>query len=478
MTSAPAKVTGLANLTMQLTSARMKARQGESLLYLGGIVAYTVASALALTVAGGTWMFWNRNVSPHGLLLEVMKLDPSYKTVTQFYVGLAALACAMLIPTLVNLAASAAVLGARGRERRLAVLRLVGLSSGDVVRMSLLDSLLQAVIGMAVGSVVYFATLPLWSNLTMLSMPLEFGEMLLPWWLFLAVVAVILLIALFATWRGLRQVLISPLGVSRRSSKPALTWVRFVIFLVLLGVGIVGISLVQPGADFIPWLVFGGLILAVIAGFNIVAPWFLQQGARMHAKLPWPSLKWAARRIEAEPGATWRRVSAMGLLSFIGGFMSIMPISPAASDDAASVVKDFVASTQWDLTKGVIITIAVGFVLTATSMLVTQASATIERAEQSRALQRMGAPASFSLKTMWLETFGPLAVSIVGGGALGMLMASPMLQLMEKFGMDPTMGIKVMVGVLVTGLVLAAASLLASHPLYFNLLGKQERRND
>lgn len=198
----------------------------------------------------------------------------------------------------------------------------------------------------------------------------------------------------------------------------------------------------------------------------------------MYAKLPWPSLKWAARRIEAEPAATWRRVSAMGLLAFIGGFMSIMPISPAASDDSAAVVKDFVASTQWDLTKGVIITIAVGFVLTATSMLVTQASATIERAEQSRALQRMGAPASFSLKTMWLETFGPLAVSIVGGGALGMLMASPMLPMMEKFGMDPTMGIKVMVGVLITGLMLAAASLLASHPLYFNLLRRHERRND
>lgn len=478
MTTAPAKVTGLANLTVQLTSARMRARQGESLLYLGGMVAYTVATALALTVAGGTWMFWNRNASPHGLLAEVMALDPSYEIVTQFYVGLAALACAMLIPTLVNLAAGAAVLGARGRERRLAVLRLVGLSSGDVVRMSLLDSLLQAVIGIAVGSVVYFATLPLWNNLTMLGMPLEFNEMLLPWWLFCAVIAVILLIALFATWRGLRQVLISPLGVSRRSSKPALTWVRFVVFMVLLGVAIVGVNVVQPGADLLPWLVFGGLIISAIVGFNIVAPWFLQQSARMYAKLPWPSLKWAARRIEAEPGATWRRVSAMGLLSFIGGFMSIMPISPAASDDAATVVKDFVASTQWDLTKGVIITIAVGFVLTATSMLVTQASATIERAEQSRALQRMGAPASFSLKTMWLETFGPLAMSIAGGGALGMLMASPMLQLMEKFGMDPTMGIKVMVGVLVTGLMLAAASLLASHPLYFNLLRRHERRND
>lgn len=478
MTTAPAKVTGLANLTMQLTTARMKARQGESLLYLGGIIAYTVASALALTVAGGTWMFWNRNAAPHGLLAEVIAYDSTYESVTQFYVALAFLACAMLIPTLVNLAAGAAVLGARGRERRLAVLRLVGLSSGDVVRMSLLDSLLQAVIGIAVGSVVYFATLPLWSNLTMLGMPLEFNEMLLPWWLFFAVVAVILLIALFATWRGLRQVLISPLGVSRRSSKPALTWVRFVIFIVLLVVAVVGTNLIQPGSDFTPWLVFGGLIVAVVTGFNVVAPWFLQQSARTYAKLPWPSLKWAARRIQAEPGATWRRVSAMGLLAFMGGFVSIMPISAAAPEGSPTMLEDFVASTQWDLTKGVIITIAVGFVLTATSMLVTQASATIERAEQSRALQRMGAPASFSLKTMWLETFGPLAVSIVGGGALGMLMASPMVQLMVKLGMDPTVGIKMIVSVLVTGLVLAAASLIASHPLYYSLLGRHERRND
>ena len=106
--------TGLAPLTLQLTAARFRSRQGEGLLYFAGILAYTVASALALTVAGGTWAFWNRSKNPTGLLAEVIAEDPTYSSVLGFYVVLALIACALLIPAMVNLAAGAAVLGARG----------------------------------------------------------------------------------------------------------------------------------------------------------------------------------------------------------------------------------------------------------------------------------------------------------------------------------------------------------------------------
>ena len=53
------------------------------------------------------------------------------------------------------------MLGARGRERRLAALRLLGLSSGDVTRMALIDTLLQATIGVGIGAGLLLAALGL-----------------------------------------------------------------------------------------------------------------------------------------------------------------------------------------------------------------------------------------------------------------------------------------------------------------------------
>ncbi|WP_297742963.1 FtsX-like permease family protein [uncultured Tessaracoccus sp.] len=476
--SAHKPATGLASLTIQLTAARFRTREGEGLLYLAGILAYTIAAALALTVAGGTWAFWNRSKHPTGLHAKVIAEDPTFGSVLGFYVVLACIACALLIPATVNLAAGAAVLGARGRERRLAVLRLMGLSSGEVVKMSLLDATIQAIIGAVLGSVIYVATLPAWRNLAMQAMPLTFDEMLLPAWLFATVLLALLLVGLFAAWRGLRQVRISPLGVSRRANKPALSWVRAIVFVVLLAVSGQVASSFNPRGDVGPAMMFAAAIVAVVLGINLVAPWILQVEAKLWAKLPWPSSKWAARRVAADPRATWRRVSGVALLSFIGGFMALMPFQVDAQESDGAATRTFVEESQLDFTKGVIITLAVGFVLTATSMLITQASATIERAEQSQALRRMGAPSAFSLKTMWLETFAPLALGVVLGAGLGMAMALPMYNFAMKMGVNNDSGLLMIGTVLIVGLLLAAASLLASHPLYHRLLATSERRND
>jgi len=153
-------VRGLGSLSLQLTRQRFASRQGESWLYVASIAAFAVCSALALTVAGGTWMFVNRWRHPTGIIAQAVGADPSFANVLLFYVILAGIACALLIPSMASLTAAASVLGARGRERRLSALRLLGLSSGDVTRMSLIDTLIQAGIGCLIGSGLYLASLP------------------------------------------------------------------------------------------------------------------------------------------------------------------------------------------------------------------------------------------------------------------------------------------------------------------------------
>ena len=56
------KVTGLPTLTLQLTRARLLAREGAGVLTAASVFAYVVCATLALTVAGGTWMLGTATV--------------------------------------------------------------------------------------------------------------------------------------------------------------------------------------------------------------------------------------------------------------------------------------------------------------------------------------------------------------------------------------------------------------------------------
>ena len=468
-------ITGLSSLSLQLTKSRFAIRQGESLLYLASILAYAVSSALALTVAGGTLMFFQRAANPTGLLAEALAEDPTFDVFLTMYAVLAVVACALLIPSLAGLAGSAAVLGARGRERRLAALRLLGLSAGDVTRISLIDALIQAVIGCAAGTAAYFATLPLWGNLTMQAVPVDPAEMLLPWFGVLGILAATVVIGLVASWWGLRQVRISPLGVARRGSRPGLKVWRPIAFVALLGIAIAGSSAVPLGATLVPWLVIGGFLIVVVWGLNLVAPWVLQHLSRLVAQAPWPSLVWAARRVQANPKATWQQVSGIALLCFISGYVAMMPVSLDSPEGGAS--QSVIEGAVHDFTKGALITLAVGLALAATSVLINQASAVLERAEQARALDKMGSPRSFLTKASWLETLGPLVLGMALGVGLGAGMAGPVARLAATAG-ESTLGPLLLGTVLALGLALVCGALLASRPLQTQVLGTLERRAD
>lgn len=472
------RTTGLTSLSLQLTRARFATRQGESVLYLASILAYAICSALALTIAGGTQMFFRRFDAPTGILADLLAAEPSFHNILLFYVILAGIACSLLIPSMFSLAASAAVLGARGRERRLAALRLLGVSSGDVTRMSLIDTAIQAGIGCVVGAGVYLATLPLWSNLTMQAMPIEASEMLLPWWLLAAVLLATLTIGLGASWWGLRQVRISPLGVARRATRPALKAWRLAVFVTVAVGALVAMPMLRLGGQILIWVILGAILLTVVWGLGIVAPWLLQLASKALALSPSPSLIWAARRIEANPKATWRTASGIALLAFIGGFIARMPFVFAGTSGQSPTAANFAEGAAWDFTKGALITLAVGLILTATSTLITQASAVLERAEQSRALVKMGAPRGYLSRVTWIETLGPLLVAILLGSGLGLAMAAPMATLASSVGKEATLGPAVLATVLAAGLALVIAALLATRPLQRQVLEVQQRRND
>ena len=464
----------LARLTARLTRARLTSHEGETLLYLASVLAYTVATCAALTVAGGTWMLYSRGTHPERVpVWEAAAKNAGYgfDFMASHYLSMSILACAMLVPAMVGLASGAAVLGARSRERRLAVLRLMGLSGADVTRMSLLDALVQSAAGAVIGTASYLVTLPAWSSLTVMGTRITASEMVLPLRFLAAVLVGVLAVGQVSAWRGLHQVRISPLGVSRRTNGPRAGVWRIVVFLVTL---FSAPHIIRSVPSQHRYIIVSVMIVALIAVFDLAGSWFTQLLSRGLARLRGPVMRWTARRIQAAPTATWHRVSAMGLLAFIGGFMSLMPLGQSAmTTTEADSVESFVYSFLWDVDKGAVITLAFGFALTATSILITQASGTIERAEQSRSLHHMGAPAGYGLRVMWMEAYTPLLLAVLGGAGLGIVMGSLLM------GTSPTSGASpLVVGVITVGLVITGLALGACHPLYHRLLGTHERHND
>ena len=122
--------------------------------------------------------------------------------------------------------------------------------------------------------------------------------------------------------------------------------------------------------------IVSAVILVVILGFNLLGPYLLQLNARLLAKVPIPAMVLASRRIVADPKTTWRRVSGMGFLAFIAGFVAMSPVL-VNSEYSDEISSNFISATRWDFQTGTMITLAVSFALCACAMSVSYTHLTL-----------------------------------------------------------------------------------------------------
>lgn len=450
-------------LAPRLAVERIRATKGAGVLDVMAVVAFTVSSWLALTVAGGTWMFFQR-WKTDGVLT-----DPEWVSLAPAYFGLAVFACALLVVPTLSLGAAAARLGARGRARRLASLRLIGMTSGEVVRMSLIETLVQAAVGIAAGSVIFLVSLPAWQLLQFQETAITASELVLPWWLWAAIVGALLLLAALSTVLGLRRVTISPLGVSRDHTPRRLTVWRLAAVAVVV-IGFVVYSRFTDIAGLIGLLVTVGFLVIVIVAVNFVGPWLLQLVARPMTRTARVSRLLAARRILDDPRGAWRNVGAVALLGFMAGFVASMP--GATGDEGADASA---LSFIQDIQTGVAITLAAGLILAATATLITQASGVFDRAAESIALERMGVPSAVHVSVRRQLVLIPLAVALGTSVPLGLLTSA-------FVAADPTQftatGLVILAGTIVMGFLLTLAAAEMCRPLQTGVLSRQQRRND
>lgn len=405
-------VTLMRSAVSSTSEGRSQRRIGERWVRALSLVAVTVATWMLCTLMGGTWMFAARNMHPHEALVEA-------GPISQAYVFLALFASLLLVPSLLGLLTQAARANLGGREEHLAVLRLIGATAGEVRGMMILESLRQALVGLVLGSVLYVVTCPAWSLLTFQNKSVGTWEMF-TWWVIPVAWIVVLVLAACSVWLALRRVAVTPLGVTKKIPPKGQSWITLALSVVgaVVLYRALGSMNIAPGVDaaaYAAMLVVAGGILTVNA---LIAVGIIQLLARLSYRVPGAANYVATRRVGRGAKTTWKRVTALFFVAFIGGVGGWFSAVPEVDEDPA------IKMITSDIPSGVVITVVFATVLLISSTLLTQALSVVEQKQLTKSLYFIGAPAAFHTKVAVREVGVPMLVVSLLGFGMGSLMGT------------------------------------------------------
>lgn len=367
------------------------------------ILAFAVTTAVVLVVVGGFLAFAARAQAPGA------------NEDAGFYVMLAGTASVLLLVPLVTLGGAAARLAVARRDARLAALRLAGATPAQVSTITILDATVQALAGAVIGAAGMFALVPLVLPIEFQGRAFSYGELLPPWWTYLATIAAVTAIALVSAGASLRKVAITPLGVAARTSPNPLHWSRVVPILAFAAAFAVMWNLGLAGVVVLVLLVAGGFAM-----LNAIGPLVMSLVGKLSARRAKTAAQLvAARRIIDAPKTAWRSVGGVALATFIAGLtaaVALFSTSNAISPEEAQLYSD--------MATGGFLTLGIAGVVAAVSTGVMQAGGVIDRRTEYRALRLAGTDLRVLDEARLRETAVPLvaAVALATGGALVFLL--------------------------------------------------------
>ena len=223
----------------------------------------------------------------------------------------------MVVPLLVFGGAAARLTVAR-RDQRLAALRLVGATPGQVIAMTAAEAMITAFGAALLGLMLYVAAMPFVARIEMAGGPWFVGDL---WPGTLPVLGVLLAVPLLvgaSAVIGLRRVVISPLGVAKRETPPGMRFVRMAALLAILAV--VPAAFSQTSVAVVA-VVLGLAFLAV----NLAGPWVVGMVGRITTRVARrPHTLLAGRRLVDDPRSAWRTIGGVALTGFIAGFIGLL----------------------------------------------------------------------------------------------------------------------------------------------------------
>jgi hypothetical protein len=245
-----------------------------------------------------------------------------------FYMILMVLAAILMAVPAAVFGAAAARLTVSRRDERLATLRLIGATPGQVMRLTLIETVAAAAAGSVAGTILWMLATPLVALI-----PIDGGRWFAadlwsgaPW--MLAVAAAVPVLVAASALIGLRSVVISPLGVARRVKPKGLKAIRVVVFVALAVLFLIATQLVSGSMIAVAILIV--LFAATLAAVNLIGPWTVQRLGRVLARTArGPARLLAARRLAEDPKAAWRTVSGVAIAGFVAGSVALFPMLTA-----------------------------------------------------------------------------------------------------------------------------------------------------
>ena len=257
---------------------------------------------------------------------------------------LAVVALGMLFPVVIFIG-SATRLAAARREQRFAAMRLVGATPRQISVLSAIESSVAAVAGALAGFGLFFVLRPLVARIPFTGDRFFTSDLSLSWLDVLVVGVGIPVVAALAARLALRRVVISPLGVFRRSTpKPPRPWRLWPLF-----AGILELAYFLEGArprtgpgQTVAYLV--GFLL-VMTGLVTGGPWLTMVSARwLSRRTKRPAALIAGRRLADDPRGGFRAISGLVLALFIGT-VAVAVLTPFIANRGATKGNSVDAST-------------------------------------------------------------------------------------------------------------------------------------
>jgi hypothetical protein len=228
----------------------------------------------------------------------------------------------LLTPIVVFIATAARVSAAR-REQRFAALRLVGATRGQVAVMACVETTVATVVGVGLGWLGYLLARPVAAaGVTFNGAHFMPDDVHAPAAQVLLVLLGALLLTALATVVGLRRAQVTPLGVQRRvRTRTPGRW-----RLIPVGLGIAGMVTIATtdltdttrSSVAIAQLLIGATFGSLLLGLVLTGPLLCSVIARLLSRLSrrLPELM-AARRIAADPYATFRAISGVAIAALV-----------------------------------------------------------------------------------------------------------------------------------------------------------------